>query len=73
MYSLNDLISRMYHAPIEIIGLSIFAAFGVKNFSIIIDLLKKKKIVLRGLPNFADLVPPTILLFTAAFIEAYFN
>jgi uncharacterized membrane protein SpoIIM required for sporulation len=72
-YPVEELISRMLHAPFEILALSIFAGLGLKNFWLIEDLVKNQNINLKKIPGFNDLLIPMLLLVLSSIIEVYYN
>ncbi|WP_044401284.1 stage II sporulation protein M [Lacinutrix sp. Hel_I_90] len=57
------------HAPIEIFAFLIFADFGLKGRFFIKRILNKNEIDFTLIPNFKNLIYPTILLILASILE----
>ncbi|MBF4470612.1 stage II sporulation protein M [Flavobacterium sp. HJJ] len=68
--NLTFILSRLWHAPFEIVALIWFASFGLSGATLFSRFLKKEKNLFYDLYLFKSLWKPIILLFLAALIEA---
>lgn len=59
-----------FHGPIEIIGLCMFGAIGLKGSAIYKNIFFNKQITFNNLPKFKEFIIPTLLIIIAAFIES---
>ncbi|MBW4360198.1 stage II sporulation protein M [Flavobacterium taihuense] len=67
---LTFILSRLWHAPFEIVALIWFASIGLSGATLFSRFLKKEKILFYDLYLFKSVWKPMILLFIAALIEA---